>query len=77
MKYDLYSFKDGEVNLEFKFIQNESSLESKIKFLKLLQKAVVQLSSEVAMANLTGQTNESVLPKDENNKDSSPFRPKK
>ena len=47
MKFDLYSFKDGEVSLEFKFEQNINIIENKKKFIALLNQAAKVLSNEL------------------------------
>lgn len=47
MKFDLYSFKDGEVELSFKFIQDDKIIENKKKFLALLNQAAKALSIEL------------------------------
>lgn len=47
MIYDLYTFKDGEVTLEFKFARDEKNISNKNKFLKLLEAATKVLTEEI------------------------------
>lgn len=73
MVYDFYSFKEGEVQLEFKFSRDDKNTENKRAFLKLMQQAIATISSELVTI-IPG----SMMPmSDQDSKDASPFKPKK
>ena len=71
MVYDFYSFKDGEVQLEFKFARDEKNMENKKAFLKLMQQAIATISSEFVTTIPPSMTPMS----DQGNKYASPFKP--
>lgn len=52
---DLYSYEENGVLLEFKFTRGDENISKKKTFLKLLQKAVVDLSTELSMVQMQVQ----------------------
>jgi len=73
MVYDFYSFKEGEVQLEFKFARDDKNTDNKRAFLKLMQQAIATISSEL----VTIIPGSMMTMSDQDSKDASPFKPKK